>query len=170
MILPLHGIPANQQIICTLDFKSILVRMKLTVKFCLLIIGLTVIGCFDDDPEQETQEVSVDTVDYYEVETTIGEEVLGIATEKVTDKVMEILTPEQHIRALKYKIKAAKKINDFDKREKNIMIVILAAIEVKEYKLAHNWVGDLKDDDHKDAMLEKINTSIEVVRDSTITN
>jgi uncharacterized coiled-coil protein SlyX len=138
------------------------------MKIKLFIIVLSVIAmasCWVSEAEPEDEMVVADTVEYYEEESIDSEDVIEAANERVTEKVMELLTPAQHIKALKNKMKAAKKIKDLDKREQNIMGVIHSAVLVEEYKLARNWVGDLKNDENKDDMLEMINTSIVVIKD-----
>ena len=79
-------------------------------------------SCWVSEAEPEDEMVVADTVEYYEEESIDSEDVIEAANERVTEKVMELLTPAQHIKALKNKMKAAKKIKDLDKREKRDLI------------------------------------------------
>ena len=141
--------------------------MKVIVRYIIVLHVFSLVSCWGNETDQDVEGESTDTLEYAEDELIDSEDVIEAATEKVTGKVMEIITPEEHVKALKNKMKAAKKINDFDKREQNIMNVIHSAVLVEEYKLARNWVGGLKSTENRDAMLEMINESIDVVRDTS---
>jgi hypothetical protein len=141
--------------------------MKVITKCVAVFSLLCLVGCWGDELDASPEGQRIDTLEYVDDTPIDSEDVIEAATEKVTGKVMEIITPEEHVKALKNKMKAAKKINDFDKREQNIMNVIHSAVLVEEYKLARNWVGGLKSTENRDAMLEMINESIDVVRDTS---
>ena len=83
-------------------------------------------------------------------------------TQKVGEKIGEEIEANRdlEVKELELQLDNARKINDFETREKSIMKVIDVAIDKKKYKHASKWIKYLKDEHNQDVMRERINETI----------